>query len=700
MRAVFKNEFKGYFISPVGYVFIGVFVLLNSFMFVNGPIAFAKADVRYLFSNINVIAMFLIALLTMRLWAEERSRQTDRLLITSPVRVGELVMGKYLAAMCVFGVTLLISCAYPIVLFMYGEPSFAECVGGLLGFVLMWGALVAVGFLISSLTKSSTVAAAASMAALILISFTDSMAASVGSGAAAKLIRAVSLFNRYESFEAGMINIADAVFFISVIFLLLFLTAQIVGGLNGHMKKGVQKLNTAVKTAAVVICVVLVNVIMSAVSEKLPMKIDITKDGIYSFSEQTESILGSLDKDVEIYAAYTNSMNSEYDGYVREYLEKYAALSDKVKVKYVDIYANPASVRQFEKDGSSVTERSVIASCGERYKVLSFADIYSQNQYDYTVSIDMESKLTSAIATVTSKDETKIMFTEGHGEYECALLESAFEGAGYDCSHARLSDENSLQEASILVIADPTADFTEPETEVIDSFADGGGQIMYFGSPGDTIPERLAAYLSDWGVVFNDDYIVENDKGYLFRTSDGIYAPAPIIAKSEITDSIISRKLSYVAPISRSLELKKSNAYNTFFTKLLTTTKNSWGKRNYGAGASANKEDGDTEGPLTIAAIAERGDGARLLALGSLASLESAELMSQSSYANSDFILNAVAYMTGASDTIGIRAKQISAGELAMTKRRTEVVTAVLLYLIPGLIFAAGIVVWLRRRYR
>lgn len=119
MEAIIKKELKGYFQSPIGYIFVGVFMALCSMFFVSGALAYQTADLSSIFANINVVYLFLVSILTMGLFSLERSRKTDQLLLTAPVSVRDIVVGKYLAALSVFGVTLLISLVFPFILNIY-----------------------------------------------------------------------------------------------------------------------------------------------------------------------------------------------------------------------------------------------------------------------------------------------------------------------------------------------------------------------------------------------------------------------------------------------------------------------------------------------------------------------------------------------------------------------------------------------------
>ena len=152
------------------------------------------------------------------------------------------------------------------------------------------------------------------------------------------------------------------------------------------------KINSAVVTAAVIICVVLLNVLAGLLSEKLPLKFDFTRERIYEFSEQTKEVMGSLESDIDVYALFTDEDSGEYVKYVREYLAEYERLSDKFHVSYVDPNNDPTFVSKFETDGDDVELGSVILTCGDRFRAISFDELYYRDQYTNATSIDMEKR--------------------------------------------------------------------------------------------------------------------------------------------------------------------------------------------------------------------------------------------------------------------------------------------------------------------
>lgn len=226
MKAIFKKEFKSYFLSPIGYIFVGIFIILCAMFFLGGSIAYQVADISGLFSNINVVYLFLVSILTMRLLSEEKNKKTDQLLLTAPVSVTEIVLGKYLAAMAVFGVTVLISFVFPITLFIFGQPPLGEVIGSYVGFILLWGAFIAIGVLISALTESQMIAAVFTFGVLLIIYFMDWIAGNVSNKILLSVIQWFSLLKRYNEFQNGILNVTNIVYYLSFIFVMLFLTVR------------------------------------------------------------------------------------------------------------------------------------------------------------------------------------------------------------------------------------------------------------------------------------------------------------------------------------------------------------------------------------------------------------------------------------------------------------------------------------------
>ncbi len=226
MFAIFKKEIRNYFLTPIGYIFISPFILLSAMFFIQGVVYYQTARVDYILSPVNIICLFIVPILTMQLFAEERNKKTDQLLITAPVNVYEIVVGKYLAAFAVFFAALAFTFIYTIILFVIGKPVLSEVIGSYLGFILIWAVFISVGIFISSLTESQVVAAILTFMVLLVLYSIDSWTASITQPVVKTVIGWLSVFKRYSNFQIGLLSLPDVLYYLSFVFVMLFLTAR------------------------------------------------------------------------------------------------------------------------------------------------------------------------------------------------------------------------------------------------------------------------------------------------------------------------------------------------------------------------------------------------------------------------------------------------------------------------------------------
>lgn len=227
MISIFKRELKSYFYSPVGYMFWGFFLLLSGYFFMVINLNQAWADLKSLFSNISFIFIFLVPILTMRLMSEDRKNKTDQLLLTSPVSLTSIVLGKYLAAVFVFLIALFITIIYPIILYIYGNPSLGEMFGSYLGFFLMGAAFISLGLFVSSLTENQIISAVASFGILLMLWLIDWITSFVQSKIIINIVEWLSIFARYEDFSMGILSLSPVVYYISFSTVFIFLTVRV-----------------------------------------------------------------------------------------------------------------------------------------------------------------------------------------------------------------------------------------------------------------------------------------------------------------------------------------------------------------------------------------------------------------------------------------------------------------------------------------
>lgn len=225
MTAVWRRELQSYFLTPVGYVFMGVFAALAGLMFYLMNLALRSSDILLFLGQLSFIWMLLSPVLTMRLLAEERRQQTDQLLLTSPVSTSGVVLGKYLAACAVLALTVLLTLVYVAVVALYGQVYPGELFVGYLGFILQGCAFLALDLFISGLCKSQVTAAAAAFGVNLALWLLDLLTPHLTVAWAVAVLDAVSLYTRYEPFLMGQLSYGSLAYYLA--FIAFFVAAAI-----------------------------------------------------------------------------------------------------------------------------------------------------------------------------------------------------------------------------------------------------------------------------------------------------------------------------------------------------------------------------------------------------------------------------------------------------------------------------------------
>ena len=230
MLAVFKRDFVSYFTTPIGYVFMAIFLAVNGGVFSMFTLqAGIDSDVNGYFTTMIFALMIVIPLLTMKSFSEERRSKTEQLLLTAPVSITGMVMGKFLAAYTMFAGTFLAATVFNLIpYFIYCEDvNLASILGNIVGILLIGGAFVAIGLFISALTENQFVAAIttiAIIAALLFISFANSY---IGAAPVRVVLSWISIFSRFYDFTYGILNFASLLYYASIMFVFLFLTVRV-----------------------------------------------------------------------------------------------------------------------------------------------------------------------------------------------------------------------------------------------------------------------------------------------------------------------------------------------------------------------------------------------------------------------------------------------------------------------------------------
>jgi ABC-2 type transport system permease protein len=226
--AIFKKEFKSYFISPIAYVFITVFLATSSYLFFHVFFLNNQADMRGFFDPLPIIFLFFIPAIAMRSWAEERKVKTLELLLTWPVSDFEVVAGKFLASFCFIAVAIVLTVTIPLsIFFIGGKPDVGPIVTGYIGALLMGGAYLAIGMWISSYTENQIIAFLLGVVACFAFYIIGSpFIVMFASPFFASIFTYLGLGGHFDSIQRGVIDSRDIVYYLSIIGFFLFLNMQ------------------------------------------------------------------------------------------------------------------------------------------------------------------------------------------------------------------------------------------------------------------------------------------------------------------------------------------------------------------------------------------------------------------------------------------------------------------------------------------
>ena len=227
MGAIYRREMGAFFTSGVAYVFLTVFSLISGIFFFFGVITAGNTDTSPMFGSMFIVVLFLIPILTMKLLSEEKKNRTDQGLLTAPIGLWSIVLGKYFAALTLYIIAESVVFIYSLILAYLGDVVWTTLLGNYFAMLFLGASFIAIGLFISSLTENQMASAVASMLALFVLYLFDSIVSNVSIEFIRKIMLSFSFYSRYVEFTRGVFNLTSVVFFISVAFIFNFLTVRV-----------------------------------------------------------------------------------------------------------------------------------------------------------------------------------------------------------------------------------------------------------------------------------------------------------------------------------------------------------------------------------------------------------------------------------------------------------------------------------------
>lgn len=485
-----------------------------------------------------------------------------------------------------------------------------------------------------------------------------------------------------------------------------------------HMKKKMslrQSMKTNLVFAALAVLFIagaaLVNGIVLQLSNRYGLSVDLTANAAYELGGDTRALLADLEQPVEIYVLSTEDAfgGSNYLTQAKRMLQQYPQASDLVRLTFVDYASNPAFAVNYPD--LTLSSGDVIVQRGERVKHIPVNNLF---HYTYTASGSLtveasraEEAVTSAILYVTGDASVKIAVLKGNGVTESKLFTALLADNNYQLATVNLTtDELSGFDGALLLA--PTIDLSEQVLRKLEAFLYNDGQygktLFYTASAAQGAMPNLDAFLAEWGVAFSDGAVFETkaERTYQYQP----YYPIAGYAEERYQGMLRDANTPFLMPLSRPMELLFA-AKDGYYAEALLAFGETSGVRPADAGEDFTAAEAQRMGPLpalvlsSYNATGEAGAPLRscLIVSSSTGMLEAVALQN-TSLSNSEYLLALLADVMGQEASLGIQPKSLSGKTLGVTSAQVTTLGVLLAAVLPLLILATGLIVWLVRRYK
>lgn len=692
MCAIYKKELRAYLTSMTGYIFMAVLLAVTSLYYVANCLVGGYPVFGAVLSSVYFVLLIIVPVLTMRSMAEEKRQKTDQLLMTAPVSLWKIVLGKYLAMVTIFLIPMAILCLYPLILLQFGSVSLPMAYTAILGDTLFGAACLGIGLFLSALTESQVIAAVLTFGVLFFLNMASGIANVIGaSGVLASVLNALCIYQPFINFVQGIFDLSGILYYVTVIILSLFLTVQLMQKKHGTYR------------ASMVVFGCVAAVLVNLIAGKLPsqyLKYDVSDQKLFTTGDQTAEIVKGLDEDITLYLI---AQQGSEDATLQELLDRYAGLSSHIKVETKDPVLYPNFASRYTSE--NLSENSVLVVGQNRSKAVDYYDIY-QYSMDYSTyssslsSFDGEGQITSAIAYVTAEDMPVVYTLTGHDEAELSTtVTSSIEKENIELKSLSLLTEEAVPEdAKAVIIYGAISDISADEKNKLETYLEQGGQLVMLPGYTDKETPNLDSLLSDYGIALAEGLVLEGDSQH--HLPNYPYYLLPTIQSSTYTSDVSSRNvlLAFAQGMTESPDISDDLTYES----LLTTSALSYSKTNLES-ENLDQEEGDIAGPFDLGAVVTKtiaeDTEAKLIVFSSETLLDE-QVDSMVSGGNSTMFLNVMSQLVDHENTVSIEPKSMST-EYLMVSAGSAIFWGILtIILLPLFLLITGGVIWFGRRKR
>ena len=705
MAAIYKRELRSFFHSFVGWLFLAATLFMMGIYFTVYNIMSGYPTISYVLQSIVFLFILTIPILTMRVLSEDRKYKTDQLILTAPVSVGRIVLGKYLALVTVLMIPTVLIGLTPLVLMRAGEFQTGISYTSLLGFFLYGCLGLAIGLFLSSLTESVVIAAVLTLIALFagyIMAGLCSMVSSAGTGVVAEYVAKFTdyfdMIGRFDALSNGYFQVESVAYFVTLTVFDLFCTTQSIQKRRYSVSgKGIRLgAYSVMGIVAAAVVTVLINLGLNYVPDRYTA-FDVTANKLYTLTEDTKERIGGLEEDVHIYVMADEAAKDED---LDKTLQQIKGLSKHVKVSYVDPLANPKFYYNYTEE--EPVNNSLIVEGPKGNAVIDYNDIYqyemSYATYQYTVTgYDGEGQILSAIARVTTEEQPKFYLIMGHDElaFEESFLKTLTkENLAYENLNLNTVDEIP-EDAQGIIIHAPAGDYSEDDVEKILGYLDRGGNALIVPVWTNTEMDRFAQILDYYEVSLVDGLIIEEDRERYYQIPYWLF---PEVEESDVTGRVSGG--SVFVPYASGLEYEE-DADDLFYTPFLMTSSSAFSKQDIFDGEDYSRSADAVDGPFVIGLGVEKSVGEGVVSQAVFVSSEQIFTSSADKVVpgyNMKLFGSIVSSLAEHESSVSVPVKYFDIGYLTFSARTVYVVGFLSIIVLPLGCLVIGLVIWLRRR--
>lgn len=461
------------------------------------------------------------------------------------------------------------------------------------------------------------------------------------------------------------------------------------------------RINSKIVTLGVVVVILLINIFVTLLVEKYPIKIDLTTGGIYNLSDETKDMLKNYDTPVDIYFVGGTAYEQAYTDLriIGQVLERYGQHSDSIKYTSVNAEENITfGTKYLSDDMRAINPGTIIVDSGEKFKVLVNTDLVSRTSNGGVSSIRIEQKINSALKFVAGDTQLNACVVVGHNELKLSGLTDKLSDDGYTVTDINLSLEEIPENANLVIISSPTIDYTPSEIAKLDNYLQNGGKAYVSFNYSNTNLPAITDYFKSWGFAVLDEISIDMSSD---NTIPQLQMMLAEYADSEVVSQLADnqRYVGY-APFAKSVRILFDDNNGIKTEAILKTSDEAYSTADFEQFENVS----GSKGEQVISAIAVKQGETRdkdsvVYFSGTSALMEYPdEALANYGFANFDYITAVLSKLQGDMSDYSIMPKYLSSGRLFINQVQFLVLCGIFVVLLPLVILIYGIVVWFKRR--